>query len=137
MRQLVNTKTFRLKKKLDNILHAILPNNWIPLYSMVGIYSVVAQNLLSLICLHTFLKGTINNLKYACTLILYYHFIVIKCWKKALYCTKLSVNWSWQGRVKSANTMDVCWSTKLSHRWPLNRQSWNFHCFFKDVCSSD
>lgn len=36
MRQLVNTKTFRLKKKLDNILHAILPNNWIPLYSMVA-----------------------------------------------------------------------------------------------------
>lgn len=47
MRQLVNTKTFRLKKKLDNILHAILPSNWIPLYSMVGIYSVGVQNLLS------------------------------------------------------------------------------------------
>lgn len=36
MRQLVNTKIFRFKKKLDNILHAILPHYWIPLYSMVA-----------------------------------------------------------------------------------------------------
>ena len=35
MRQLVNTKTFRLKKRLDNLIHTLIPNHWVPLYSMV------------------------------------------------------------------------------------------------------
>ncbi|XP_078315496.1 kynurenine 3-monooxygenase-like isoform X2 [Crassostrea virginica] len=36
MRQLVNTKTFRLKKRLDNLIHTLIPNHWVPLYSMVA-----------------------------------------------------------------------------------------------------
>ncbi|XP_062573108.1 kynurenine 3-monooxygenase-like [Saccostrea cucullata] len=36
MRSLVNKRSFRIRKKLDNVMHTILPNTWIPLYSMVA-----------------------------------------------------------------------------------------------------
>uniref|UniRef100_A0A1I8IE61 Peptidase S1 domain-containing protein n=1 Tax=Macrostomum lignano TaxID=282301 RepID=A0A1I8IE61_9PLAT len=35
MRQSVNSVTFLLRKKLDNALNWLLPNHWVPLYTMV------------------------------------------------------------------------------------------------------
>jgi len=35
MRDLVNKKTFLLRKKLDNLLHWLLPTRWVPLYTSV------------------------------------------------------------------------------------------------------
>ncbi|XP_041353665.1 kynurenine 3-monooxygenase-like [Gigantopelta aegis] len=36
MRQGVNSRLFILRKKLDNLLYALFPNTWIPLYTMVS-----------------------------------------------------------------------------------------------------
>ncbi|XP_037072933.1 kynurenine 3-monooxygenase-like isoform X2 [Pollicipes pollicipes] len=36
MRDLVNSRTFLLRKMLDNLLHAFFPNSWMPLYGMVS-----------------------------------------------------------------------------------------------------
>lgn len=36
MRQNVNETSFVLRKKLDNFIHRLFPNSWIPLYSMVS-----------------------------------------------------------------------------------------------------
>ncbi|XP_064601274.1 kynurenine 3-monooxygenase-like [Liolophura sinensis] len=36
MRESVNSKLFLLRKKLDNLLHWLFPNYWIPLYTMVS-----------------------------------------------------------------------------------------------------
>ena len=35
MRDLVNKKSFLVRKKLDNFLHWLFPNNWVPLYTSV------------------------------------------------------------------------------------------------------
>ena len=35
MRDLVNSKSFLIRKKFDLLINALFPNNWIPLYSMV------------------------------------------------------------------------------------------------------
>jgi kynurenine 3-monooxygenase len=35
MRYLVTTKSYQLRKKLDNFLNIIFPKFWIPLYTMV------------------------------------------------------------------------------------------------------
>lgn len=35
MRDLVNKKSFLVRKKLDNFLHWLLPNSWVPLYTSV------------------------------------------------------------------------------------------------------
>ncbi|XP_076100303.1 kynurenine 3-monooxygenase-like [Mytilus galloprovincialis] len=36
MRKSVNSKMFLLRKKIDNMLHWIFPNSWVPLYTMVS-----------------------------------------------------------------------------------------------------
>jgi len=36
MRDLVNSRTFLLRKALDNFLHAFFPSSWMPLYGMVS-----------------------------------------------------------------------------------------------------
>jgi kynurenine 3-monooxygenase len=35
MRDLVNSRTFLIRKKFDSLLNTLLPKHWIPLYSMV------------------------------------------------------------------------------------------------------
>lgn len=35
MRDLVNRKTFLIRKKFDNLMHSFVGNSWIPLYTMV------------------------------------------------------------------------------------------------------
>lgn len=35
MRDLVNRPSFLLRKKLDNVLYAVLPDVWVPLYNSV------------------------------------------------------------------------------------------------------
>ncbi len=36
MRHLVNSRLFLLRKKLDNFLYRLMPNTWVPLYTMVS-----------------------------------------------------------------------------------------------------
>lgn len=36
MRESVNSRLFLLRKKLDNFLHFLMPNTWVPLYTMVS-----------------------------------------------------------------------------------------------------
>lgn len=138
MRQLVNTKIFRFKKKLDNILHAILPHYWIPLYSMVGICSMVVENLLSFDLFVYIFKMATQQFKIC---ICIHHFCIIilsssNFERKHSIDSKVSVNWSWQGRVKLANTIDVCWYTRLSNWWPLNRNAIPESPLFHQGCVS-
>jgi len=36
MRSDVNSRSFLLRKSLDNFLHKLLPRTWVPLYTMVS-----------------------------------------------------------------------------------------------------
>jgi len=40
MRKSVNSRLFLMRKKLDNLLHVLFPNSWIPLYTMVSYLNI-------------------------------------------------------------------------------------------------
>ena len=64
MSYLVTTKSYRLRKYLDNILHVIFPNSWVPLYTMVGFIVCFRLFLLKLIFfIHK--KVTFTRIKYS------------------------------------------------------------------------
>lgn len=47
MRDLVNSRLFLLRKKLDNFLYWLLPNTWIPLYTMVSSFHITLWTFLT------------------------------------------------------------------------------------------